>query len=51
MYTLIGIEQVGHYAIQVSWKDGHATGLYAWEYLRGLCECGECRARLQLQGL
>ena len=42
-YTLTGIQQVGSYAIQFSWGDGHATGIYTWERLRELCECGECR--------
>jgi DUF971 family protein len=42
-YTLIGIEQVGHYAVQITWKDGHSTGIYTWENLRDLCECNECK--------
>ena len=33
-YVLKGITPVGSYAIQISWGDGHATGLYSWEYLR-----------------
>jgi len=41
-YNLIGIQQVGHYAIQISWGVKHETGIYTWEYLRGLCECPEC---------
>ncbi len=41
---LTGIRQVGSYAIQLEWKDGHSTGIYAWEYLRGLCPCDECSA-------
>jgi DUF971 family protein len=44
-YTLKGIQQVGRYAVQISWGDGHSTGLYTWEYLRGLCECQECLSR------
>ncbi len=31
------IEPVGRYAIQLIWKDGHAYGIYTWEYLRQLC--------------
>lgn len=31
------IEQVGNYAIQLYWKDGHSHGIYSWEYLRRLC--------------
>jgi DUF971 family protein len=41
-YNLTGIEQIGHYAIQISWGDGHSTGIYTWEYLRSLCECSSC---------
>ena len=41
-YVLTGIEQVGLYAIQLSWADGHTTGIYSWERLRELCECDEC---------
>ncbi len=35
-YKLTGIQQVGHYAIQISWSDGHSTGIYTWELLRNL---------------
>lgn len=27
------VESVGHYAIQPTFSDGHATGIYAWDYL------------------
>jgi DUF971 family protein len=27
------VESVGHYAIQPTFTDGHATGIYSWEYL------------------
>lgn len=33
MYELRAIEPVGNYGIQVTWKDGHHTGIYSWEYL------------------
>lgn len=33
MYKIEKIEVVGGYAIQISWKDGHNTGIYSWEYL------------------
>lgn len=29
---------VGGYAIQLSWKDGHNSGIYAFDYLRRLSE-------------
>ena len=34
---------VGRYAIQFNWLDGHASGIYSWEYLRRHCQCQECR--------
>lgn len=30
------IEQVGHYAIQPRFSDGHSTGLYSWDHLHWL---------------
>jgi len=44
-YKLTGIQQVGHYAIQLTWGDGHSTGIYPWETLRKLCECPICMAK------
>ncbi len=37
-------EYVGGYAIQPHWKDGHASGIYSYQYLRDLCTCDECAA-------
>ena len=31
-----GAELVGNYAIRVTFSDGHATGIYSWEYLRSI---------------
>ena len=36
------IEYVGRYALQFLWSDGHQTGLYSYDHLRGLCRCEEC---------
>ena len=36
MYMITNIETVGEYAIQITWKDGHNTGIYSWEYLQEL---------------
>jgi len=36
--------QVGSYAIQISFNDGHSTGIYSYDYLRTLCPCAECEA-------
>jgi DUF971 family protein len=32
-YELKGISPVGSYALQMSWGDGHATGIYTFELL------------------
>jgi len=45
--VLVGIEEVGNYAISLRWQDGHETGIYSWEVLRELCPCDACQ---QLQG-
>jgi DUF971 family protein len=36
MYMTGNIETVGEYAIQITWKDGHNTGIYSWDYLQEL---------------
>ena len=33
---LIGFEEVGGYALQITWADGHKTGLFAFDLLRSL---------------
>lgn len=33
---------VGAYALRISWSDGHGTGLYTFEWLRGACPCPRC---------
>lgn len=30
---ITGIEPVGSYAVQLSFSDGHDTGIYSWDYL------------------
>jgi len=39
----LSMTPVGHYAYQIHWSDGHATGIYTFETLRNLCECDACR--------
>jgi DUF971 family protein len=34
--------QVGSYAIQISFTDGHSTGIYSYDLLRSICPCAEC---------
>ena len=36
MFLVKNIETVGEYAIQITWKDGHNTGIYTYEYLQEL---------------
>ena len=42
-YELKGAQPVGSYALQLTWGDSHATGLYTWDTLRALCPCPACR--------
>jgi DUF971 family protein len=37
-YSLKGAQQVGYYALQLYWGDGHQTGIYTWDKLRQLSE-------------
>jgi DUF971 family protein len=40
------VKPVGRYALNIAWNDGHASGIYSWDYLRELCQCEECKARV-----
>jgi DUF971 family protein len=42
--TAESIQPVGNYAISIAFSDGHATGIYRFEYLRDLCPCPSCGA-------
>jgi DUF971 family protein len=33
---------VGNYAIQITFNDGHATGIYSYDILRTICPCADC---------
>lgn len=37
-YNITNIEVVGGYAVKISWKDGHDTGIYSWQYLKTLAD-------------
>jgi len=37
-------EPVGRYALRFTWNDGHQHGIYAWDYLREICPCEECKS-------
>lgn len=34
--TVTGLHRVGNYAVSLVFSDGHASGIYTWEYLRRL---------------
>jgi len=36
--------QVGSYAIQINFNDGHSTGIFSYDYLRTQCPCPDCKA-------
>ncbi len=40
--TAKGAEAMGNYAIQITFSDGHATGIYSFEHLREICPCEAC---------
>ncbi len=33
---------VGNYALQFDFNDGHATGIFSFDFLRTICPCEEC---------
>jgi DUF971 family protein len=37
-----GAELVGGWGLGLAWSDGHATGVYEWALLRGMCSCPDC---------
>ncbi|MES2214887.1 MAG: P-loop NTPase [Pseudomonadota bacterium] len=39
--TIISINQVGNYAIRITWSDGHNTGIYSFKHLREMGEIEE----------
>jgi DUF971 family protein len=39
-FALVTLVPVGSYAVQPVWADGHATGLYSFDYLKRLADSG-----------
>jgi len=37
------ITPVGNYGLSLQWGDGHASGIYNFQYLRSICQCKACR--------
>jgi DUF971 family protein len=40
-FRLVRITNVGGYALQPVWGDGHSTGIYSYEYLKRVATLGE----------
>lgn len=34
--NIVAIEPVGHYAVKLTFSDGHDSGIYSWDYLHDL---------------
>src|SRR5215213_8363883 len=34
---MLGVEEVGSYAIKIAWSDGHNTGIYSFDHFRKIC--------------
>jgi DUF971 family protein len=35
-YAVMSMGLTGNYALQITWDDGHSSGIYSWGYLRRL---------------
>ena len=42
IWQINDLQEVGNYALQIFWGDGHNTGIYKWESLRDICPCEQC---------
>ena len=41
---------VGNYAIQITFNDGHSTGIFSYEHLRNICPCADCAKAFRAVG-
>lgn len=41
---VLELRLVGGYAVHFAFSDGHATGIYPWDYLLSVCPCERCSA-------
>jgi len=39
---IVAAEFVGHYAIRLTWSDGHMAGIFPFAALRASCPCAAC---------
>jgi len=44
-FDLFSLTQVGNYALQPNWRDGHSYGIWTYERLREMCPCEECEQK------
>lgn len=49
--NITGIKPAGNYAIQISFDDGHDSGIYAWSYLEQLGKEYDARWQAYLEAL
>ena len=49
--TIVSLDPVGAYAVQPHFSDGHATGIFSWDYLYELATNRETRWRDYLKRL
>jgi DUF971 family protein len=47
---LASIMPVGNYGVSFVWTDGHATGIYRFDFLRSICPCDTCSAEREAKG-
>ena len=45
------IEQVGNYAVGLTWADGHSSGIYSFRYLRALGDLLDAQGAEELVGI
>jgi DUF971 family protein len=48
--TARSAQAVGNYAVQISFRDGHSTGIYSFDYLRSICPCDACAREFRSEG-
>lgn len=42
--ALAEMELAGNYALTIAFSDGHASGIFSFEYLREVCNCQICKS-------
>ncbi len=47
---LANVNRVGRYALNLTFSDGHGTGIYPFDFLRTQCPCAACQP-VQQSGL